>query len=189
MSDHYEVLITKDNEATALNLRKALELRGLRATHSSTFNSAKHLVEQRRFDIAFVDLDLEKEGAGYDRLPLSSYCDTYPAIISCHDEDDYIERGYDSACGDYIVKPFIKEKLDRIFTKVKGLGSVNYFLSRIEKEFHRCTTSPKTACRPLNLARNATAGNRVPSDSGESYRCYWINADSHSHHGVAIICL
>lgn len=157
MSEKYEVLITEDNEATALNLRKALELRGHRVTHSNTCRAAKAIVEQRKFDIAFVDLDLEKEKAGFELLPILTYRGTYPVIISGHDEDDYIEQGYNVACGDYIVKPFTKEKLDRIFDKVKNLGAVNRFRQIIGKEF--LTIDPETIAQLKKVEENINSNN------------------------------
>ena len=183
MNDQYEVLITEDNEATALNLRKALELRGHKVTHSNTCRAARNLVEQRKFDIAFVDLDLEKEKAGYELLPLLSYRGTYPVIISGHDGDDYIEQGYDSACGDYIVKPFTKEKLDRIFAKVRNRGAVNRFRGIIEKEFH--TVDPDTIAQLKKVEESITSNNSFyitgPTGTGKTILGQAIHRSKHDN--------
>jgi len=183
MYEQYEVLITEDNEATALNLRKALELRGHKVTHSNTSRGARTLLEQRKFDLAFVDLDLEREKAGYELLPLLTYRGTYPVILSGHDEDDYIELGYDSSCGDYIVKPFTKDKLDRIFSKVRNLGSVNRFRAIIENEFH--TVDPETIAQIKKIEENITSNSPFyitgPTGTGKTILGQAIHRSKHDN--------
>ncbi|PIR31524.1 MAG: hypothetical protein COV38_00005, partial [Bdellovibrionales bacterium CG11_big_fil_rev_8_21_14_0_20_38_13] len=129
------ILLTEDNRMLALNFTKTLERKGMKVFHAFSKETALNLIEKNKFDLAFIDLDLEKEKAGFELIPHLKKNGTFTVILSGHSEDDYIEKGYDLQCDDYLVKPFTSEKIDRILKSLGGQGARDKFAEIIREQY------------------------------------------------------
>lgn len=129
------ILLTEDNRMLALNFTKTLERKGMKVFHAFSKETALNLIEKNKFDLAFIDLDLEKEKAGFELIPHLKKNGTFTVILSGHSEDEYIEKGYDLQCDDYLVKPFTSEKIDRILKSLEGQGAREKFAEIIREQY------------------------------------------------------
>lgn len=114
-------LVIEDDDLSRLNLVEALKSHGL-VREARNSEEAKKLLEEEYFDLAWIDLDLERDLAGLDLIPIVKSKKTYTVVLSGREEDINIEEAYKRGCEDYLSKPFDKEALDMILRKYRILS-------------------------------------------------------------------
>ncbi len=114
-------LVIEDDDLSRLNLVTALKDHGL-VREARNSEEAKKLLSEEKFDLAWIDLDLEKDLAGLDLIPLVKNKKTYAVVLSGREEDRSIEEAYKRGCEDYLSKPFDKEALNMILRKFRILS-------------------------------------------------------------------
>ncbi|MEI8346488.1 MAG: sigma-54 dependent transcriptional regulator, partial [Pseudomonadota bacterium] len=111
-----KILIVEDDSLSCLNLSAMLAPHG---EVESAYDSleAKELLTKIKFDIAFIDLDLEKELAGLDLIAQARKKGIYTVILTGREEDENIRQAYQLGCQDYLSKPFSPKSLSYILQK------------------------------------------------------------------------
>ena len=74
-------------------------------------------VSSTRFDLAFVDLDLDYQLAGLDVIRCLKEKDVHSIVLSGREDDKVIEEAYKLGCKDYLSKPFSKEAIEAVLKK------------------------------------------------------------------------
>jgi DNA-binding response OmpR family regulator len=111
-----KILIIEDDLLSRLSLKSRLDYLG-EVSVASSKAEAFELIEAEKFDLAFVDLDLDSELAGLEIVPLLFSKNTYAVILSGRESEEIIERAYNLGCRDYLAKPFTKTGLELIVKK------------------------------------------------------------------------
>ncbi|WP_372655640.1 sigma-54-dependent transcriptional regulator [Halobacteriovorax sp.] len=114
-------LVIEDDDLSRLNLVEALKSHGL-VREARNSEEAIKLLNEEKFDLAWIDLDLEKDLAGLDLIPIVKSKRTYAVVLSGREEDTNIEEAYKRGCEDYLSKPFDKDSLNMILRKFRVLS-------------------------------------------------------------------
>ncbi len=114
-------LVIEDDALSRLNLVTLLKEHGL-VREAKNSDEAKEFLENEKFDLAWIDLDLERDLAGLDLIPIVKKKGTYPVVLSGREEDSNIAEAYKRGCEDYLSKPFDKEALALVLRKFKVLS-------------------------------------------------------------------
>ncbi|WP_417335256.1 sigma-54-dependent transcriptional regulator [Halobacteriovorax marinus] len=125
-------LVIEDDALSRLNLVTLLKDHGL-VREAENSQEAKKLIESEKFDLAWIDLDLERDLAGLDLIPLVKSSGAYPVVLSGREEETNIEEAYLRGCEDYLSKPFDKDALELVLRKYKVLSKE----STLKKFFSR----------------------------------------------------
>ncbi len=117
-----EILLTEDDETIALGLEYSLSQSGFSVTVCPNATSTFHMLRERTFDLALLDLTLP-DGNGYEICRrIRAGADTGPNsrqlpvifLTACEEEVNII-MGLDMGADDYVTKPFrIGELISRI---------------------------------------------------------------------------
>ncbi len=128
------ILLVEDDEATKFAMKKILSPLG-RLSVASTKQDALDILDKEKFDIAFVDLDLDVELAGIDIVKKASGNLVYVVVSSGRSEDEYIKTCYGVGCKDYLTKPFYVESLDLILKKYNAIKHLSNHQDFFAKKF------------------------------------------------------
>jgi two-component system alkaline phosphatase synthesis response regulator PhoP len=127
------ILVVEDEKNVGLTLTERLKKEGFEITWSQSLEEAKFETENRKFDLALLDVGLP-DGSGFDIASLIRKKHRETAIIfltAFGNPEDRI-RGLELGAEDYIVKPFhLKELLLRI---QNGLKRAKYLESGPERD-------------------------------------------------------
>ncbi len=128
----YSILLVEDDKLTSITMADSLKKYG-RVECAFTKDEALYLNEINRFDIAFIDLDLEKKLEGLDVLKALKNS-LYTVILTGREEDNIISDSYEIGCNKYIAKPFDIRTIDAIFKELslKGVDLAKDFSTSIE---------------------------------------------------------
>lgn len=127
-------LVIEDDALSRLNLVTLLKEHGL-VREAENSEQAKKLLSEESFDLAWIDLDLEKDLAGLDLIPLVKNKRTYPVVLSGREEDENIEEAYKRGCEDYLSKPFDKDALNLVLRKFKVLSKESVLRNFFAKKY------------------------------------------------------
>lgn len=97
----------EDDQLTRSTIERILEPNA----HVMGVSSGEQALKLDQFDLALVDLDLEKPLLGFEVIQKFHSLGKYSAILTGHEEEGLIERGYELGCQDYLLKPFSKGDL------------------------------------------------------------------------------
>jgi len=101
------------------------------AGEAGTIAGAKKQLEAKRFDVAFLDIQL-RGGSGFDLLP---FIDPATQIVFITAHDEYAVRAFEVNALDYILKPVAADRLAESIARLKldvqpknaGPGSAEHF--------------------------------------------------------------
>lgn len=123
------------------------------------------LIEDKSFDIAFVDLDLESELAGLKIVEALRSKKTYTVVLSGREDEMIIEQAYQLGCRDYLSKPFTKTSIELIFKKYSSVSSKVQTLQALKDIF---LTDDSTLVKELEVIDQALLSTRPILITGES---------------------
>lgn len=123
------------------------------------------LIEDKSFDIAFVDLDLESELAGLKIVETLRSKKTYTVVLSGREDEMIIEQAYQLGCRDYLSKPFTKTSIELIFKKYSSVSSKVQTLQALKDIF---LTDDSTLVKELEVIDQALLSTRPILITGES---------------------
>jgi DNA-binding NtrC family response regulator len=127
-------LVLEDDDLARLNLVTLLKEHGL-VREARNSKEAFDYLNSEKFDIAWIDLDLEKDLVGLEVVPVAVRNGAYSVVLSGREEDEYIEEAYNKGCEDYLSKPFEKESLQLVLRKYKVLSSESKLRKFFSKKY------------------------------------------------------
>jgi DNA-binding NtrC family response regulator len=107
-----KILIVEDHSIARLALKGFLKEHEVDIAQN--FSQAQKSLAVNHYDLAFLDLDLgeDEELAGLELAKICKEKNLYSVILTGHEEDEIIKRGYSSGAKDYIAKPVTQKKID-----------------------------------------------------------------------------
>ena len=120
----YKVLIVEDNPDMRISLSSYLKSEGMMVTDTSSAEEGIDLVDENRFDVAIIDINLPgKSGFELIEYIREQGYDTPLLAMTARDGIDDKLRGFDLGLTDYIVKPFnVRELYARLLVHVGKAG-------------------------------------------------------------------
>lgn len=112
--DH--ILLIEDDLLSRISLENRLLERG-RVSLAGSSEEALQKLKLNKFDLAFVDLDLDRELAGLELIAQIKAKNIYTIVLSGREDDAIIDKAYTNGCDDYLVKPYTKKGLELDFKK------------------------------------------------------------------------
>ena len=112
--DH--ILLIEDDLLSRISLENRLLERG-RVSLAGSSEEALQKLKLNKFDLAFVDLDLDRELAGLELIAQIKAKNIYTIVLSGREDDAIIDKAYTNGCDDYLVKPYTKKSLELVFKK------------------------------------------------------------------------
>lgn len=110
------ILLVEDDLLARLSLKSRLEYFG-KVTEAETAALAINHLENGQFDLAFVDLDLERELAGLEVVKTLKTKNIHSIVLSGREDDSVITAAYQLGCNDFLSKPFTKNAIDSVLKK------------------------------------------------------------------------
>lgn len=159
-----QILIVEDDLLSRLSLKSRLDFMG-EVHEASSKMEALSLIENKLFDLAFVDLDLESQLLGLDVVSLLHEKKTYTVVLSGREDESIIEKAYSLGCRDYLAKPFTKTSLELIFKKYSSAKNKNQTLQELKDIF---LTDDSSLVKELEIIDQALLGQRPILITGES---------------------
>jgi DNA-binding NtrC family response regulator len=112
-----QILLIEDDLLSRISLEAVLQEKAKVITAAST-EEANQKLNRHEFNIAFVDLDLDRQLAGLELVKKIKEKNIYTIVLSGREEDSIVELAYKNGCDDYLVKPFTKKSLELVFKKI-----------------------------------------------------------------------
>ena len=112
----FNILLVEDDLLSRLSLKSRLE-QFANVVEAVSSIEALTLIAVKKFDVAFVDLDLESELAGLRVVEELKIKNTHTIVLSGREDDLVIEQAYSLGCNDYLSKPFTKNSIDSVLKK------------------------------------------------------------------------
>jgi two-component system response regulator AtoC len=124
------LLLVEDNDLYRFALKK--QFTDFSITEASTFESAQDAVFKQQFDLAIVDLNLnrEKPEQGLEIIPLLNKKGVFVVVMSGYSDKAVIERAFDLGCHDYFEKGAETSAIKSILEKYKLFKTTDW-----EKDF------------------------------------------------------
>jgi two-component system nitrogen regulation response regulator GlnG len=146
-----KILIVDDEKLARLSIKGFL--REHEIVEASTYKEAVNSLKYDKVDLAFLDLDLDKELAGLDLAKIAKEMGIYSIITTGHAEEEITDRAYRLGAQDYLQKPISEKALEL------ALGRFINFISgpRVDKlvKSRYLTTHDKTL-EELNIIKGLT---------------------------------
>ena len=149
-------LVLEDDDLARLNLVTLLKDHGL-VREATNSKDAINLLNSEKFDIAWIDLDLEEDLIGLSVIPIATRNRAYSVVLSGREEDEYIEEAYEKGCEDYLSKPFDKESLNLVLRKYKLLKNENKLRNFFSKKY---VTQNEEFISELQILKEVVASDR-----------------------------
>lgn len=120
----YQILLAEDDKTIALGLSYSLEKEGYEVSLCHDAASALRKIQNRRFDLAILDVSLPDK-SGYDICrAIKETSDTPVIFLTVHNEESDVVMGLDMGADDYVAKPFrLRELLSRVRTVLRRAGA------------------------------------------------------------------
>ncbi len=118
-----QILLVEDDKTITLGLSYSLEEEGYEVTACHDAASALKEIQDRRFDLAILDVSLP-DGNGYDICRVVKAESDLPVIfLTVLGEESNVVMGLDMGADDYITKPFrLRELLSRVRMVLRRAG-------------------------------------------------------------------
>jgi DNA-binding NtrC family response regulator len=158
------ILLVEDDLLSRLSLKGRLDLIG-EVLEAPSKKDAIILLEDREFDLAFVDLDLESELAGLEIVERLKEKKIYSVVLSGREDESVIEQAYILGCRDYLAKPFTKTSIELIFKKYSSDKNKNECLQKLKDIF---ITTDDSMIKQLEIIDQALLSKRPILITGES---------------------
>lgn len=108
------ILLVEDETMIASGITYALETEGYEVCHAATVMDACNCIEEKKFNLAILDMQLP-DGIGLHVREKLKNTNTAVIFLTVVDDENTIVKAFDDGAADYIVKPFrIRELLARI---------------------------------------------------------------------------
>lgn len=113
----------EDDKTIALGLSYSLREEGYEVTACYDVASALREVQDRRFDLAILDVSLP-DGSGHDVCrAVKAGSDTPVIFLTVYNDESDVVKGLDMGADDYVAKPFrLRELLSRVRTVLRRAG-------------------------------------------------------------------
>lgn len=114
----FSALIIEDDSLTAFALAALIKNCNsqIDCHFAASFVHAKQIIETKKFDLYFIDMDLEIPFAGLTIIPLLPK-DAHKIVLTAHDDHKTVEQSYSLGAQDFIRKPINKIVLHKIINK------------------------------------------------------------------------
>lgn len=129
------ILLIEDDLLSRIALEQKLKSIGQVSTACSS-EEARAKIKSNRFDMAFVDLDLDRKLEGLKLIPLLKEKNIYTVVLSAREEFEVVTNAYNLGCSDYLVKPFSNESLKLVFKKLDQKNLKHSLNKTIVERFH-----------------------------------------------------
>lgn len=159
-----KILLVEDDLLSRLSLKSRLENLG-EVLEVPSKKEALLLIEERSFDLAFVDLDLESELAGLEIVGQLKNKNVYTVVLSGREDERVIEDAYSLGCRDYLSKPFTKTSIELVFKKFSSEKNKNQTLQKLKDIF---ITNDNSLIKELEIIDQALLSQRPILITGES---------------------
>jgi DNA-binding response OmpR family regulator len=117
------ILIVEDDEIIVSGLVYAFEQEGYSVVHSKNVHDAVRAIENGKFDLAILDMQLP-DGTGFDVREKLKSTDTAVIFLTVIDDEGNIVRAFEGGADDYITKPFrLRELLARVKRTLNAYSS------------------------------------------------------------------
>ena len=156
------ILLVEDDLLSRLSLKSRLEYFG-KVTEAETAQDALSLLEKTTFDLAVVELDLEKELAGLEVVKSLKSKNVHTIVLSGREDDNIIAQAYQLGCHDFLSKPFTKSAIDSVLKKYQH--SKTDLLSRLKEVL---MTDDQDLKSQLKLIEQAVFGDHPILLTGET---------------------
>ena len=135
--DKLQILVVED-DALARKVMAA-ELGAHAVTYCADVAEARLKLENGRFDLCFLDLELGDNGraTGLDLLPLAAAHGVYAVVMSGHDSERFVEKAYELGCNDFYAKGNERANVGRVigrFLERRDAGDERLFRERFVTE-------------------------------------------------------
>lgn len=118
MKNLINILIIEDDQLTRLSLKRNLEQIGrFTIEEADSKDQAVKMLNLYRFDLVFIDLDLDERLAGLEILEKIQKLDLYKIVTSSHVSEEIIARAYELGCRDYLHKPYQVSSLQKVLKR------------------------------------------------------------------------
>ncbi|MCL2360637.1 MAG: response regulator transcription factor [Defluviitaleaceae bacterium] len=114
MNNH--LLFVEDDAVIASGLIYALESEGFSVTHAKDVSSGQKVVEERKFDLAILDISLP-DGTGFELVKALNATSTSVIFLTAVDDEGNIIRALEGGAEDYVTKPF---RLGELMARIKA---------------------------------------------------------------------
>ena len=119
-----QILFVEDDAMIASGLMYALEQEGYMVVHCKSVNEAINVLQNNKFDLAILDMQLP-DGSGFDVREKLKNTDTAIIFLTVVDDEGNIVRAFEGGADDYITKPFrLRELLARVKRTLNTYGTV-----------------------------------------------------------------
>ena len=112
-----DILFVEDDAVIASGLIYALENGGFHVTHASDIATAKASVQDKKYDIAILDIGLP-DGTGFELVASLKSAGTSIIFLTAVDDEGNIIRALEGGAEDYVTKPF---RLGELMARIKAV--------------------------------------------------------------------
>lgn len=158
------ILITENDKLWALTLQKMLAPYGI-ATIASNEDEAFQLLASQKFDICFIDLDLDQRLGGLNVVKKVKSVGSYGVIISGNDENEIIAQGYSYGCMDYLTKPVNQSAIELIFRRFETTQNAGKIDKLLQERF---ITQDEQTLDSLEIIKRVNLSKKAVLLNGES---------------------
>lgn len=163
-SSAINILLVEDDLLSRIALGEKLKHLG-KVILAGSCEEAKAKLKRFPINIAFVDLDLDRELEGLTLISLIKKLNSYVVILSAREEESVIRKAYDLGCDDYLAKPFNQKAIDVVFRKFNQKNLKDSVRKLLVERFH---TTNKELLSQVDLISNSLLSDRPILIQGET---------------------
>ncbi len=134
MQNELNILLVEDDLYTQKVSKRLLSRFG-NVEAASTREEAQTLLRSKRYDVAFLDLNLHGQLDGLNLITLTQEHKAYPVVVSGESNKSIIQKSLESGARDYLLKPFDDQKLDSVISRFFLNKKEMNLLHQIRKSF------------------------------------------------------
>ena len=112
-----QILIIEDDAVIASGLVYALENEGFSVTHAKNVAHARNAVDDRKYDLAIVDIGLP-DGTGFELVESLKAAGSSMLFLTAVDDEGNIVKAFEGGADDYVTKPF---RLGELMARIKAI--------------------------------------------------------------------